>query len=559
MGNLVQILTARRLQLGRPHPLRAGRRRDRHDRRPQGVGGAHAQHPGRGQGLGRARARPDRAVPVVRGRQRRDDGEQLRLDRERLGHRLPARHRQALPGQPHARPRRRQPAPRGGHQLHRVQLRPAPVDGLPQPPPRLRRHAAVRRQRPVGQHHRRRGADPARRRRPRRTPSPRRWSRRPTARSTARPRAARSGSTRRCCRPTPSTSSGSTSRTRRSASCSASSRSSRARRSRRSSSRPPRSRSCAPAQKALADEVTTLVHGAEETERAKAAAAALFAGGDLTALDPGTLASALREAGSAQVRRDDGLPTIVDLLVETGLCKSKGDARRDRVRGRRLRQQRAGRRRRVAARPSRTCWPAAGWCSGAARSTSPGSRSSSAGGPVRGRPGAARSQDPVRTGPPLLPAGCPRRRLGRRGRVRLGHLPVPAAGAARRHRGRRRRRPCSAPRCAPRSAIAPTTLHRAAHPDGELATAARRGRGRRPDGALQQRGHDLRGDRRRPASTGGCSSTSPPTGLPARRCSSVPSPPAPRRSCSRRTPRWSAPSTTTARRSGTSSTPAGCG
>ena len=81
-------------------------------------------------------------------------------------------------------------------------------------------------------------------------------------------------------------------------------------------------------QKALADEVTTLVHGAEETERAKAAAAALFAGGDLSTLDAGTLASALREAGSAQVRRDGGLPTIVDLLVESGLCKSKGDARR---------------------------------------------------------------------------------------------------------------------------------------------------------------------------------------------------------------------------------------
>jgi tyrosyl-tRNA synthetase len=82
-------------------------------------------------------------------------------------------------------------------------------------------------------------------------------------------------------------------------------------------------------QKRLADEVTTLVHGAEETERAKSAAAALFGGGDLTALDPGTLAAALREAGSAQVSRDDsGLPTVVDLLVESGLCKSKGEARR---------------------------------------------------------------------------------------------------------------------------------------------------------------------------------------------------------------------------------------
>ena len=81
-------------------------------------------------------------------------------------------------------------------------------------------------------------------------------------------------------------------------------------------------------QKALADEVTTLVHGAEETERAKAAAAALFGGGDLTTLDPATLASALREAGAAKVSRGDGLPTVVDLLVDTGLCKSKGDARR---------------------------------------------------------------------------------------------------------------------------------------------------------------------------------------------------------------------------------------
>ena len=40
------------------------------------------------------------------GRQRSDDGEQLRLDREPVHHRLPARHRQALPGQPDAGPRR---------------------------------------------------------------------------------------------------------------------------------------------------------------------------------------------------------------------------------------------------------------------------------------------------------------------------------------------------------------------------------------------------------------------------------------------------------------------
>jgi tyrosyl-tRNA synthetase len=81
-------------------------------------------------------------------------------------------------------------------------------------------------------------------------------------------------------------------------------------------------------QKALADAVTTLVHGADETEQAKAAAAALFGGGGLDGLSVSTLAAALREAGSVRLSRSDGMPTLVDLLVETGLCKSKGEARR---------------------------------------------------------------------------------------------------------------------------------------------------------------------------------------------------------------------------------------
>jgi tyrosyl-tRNA synthetase len=78
-------------------------------------------------------------------------------------------------------------------------------------------------------------------------------------------------------------------------------------------------------QKRLADEVTTFVHGADETENAKAAAAALFGTGDLHGLSQTTLAAALREAGSTSV---PGLVPVVDLLVETGLAKSKGDARR---------------------------------------------------------------------------------------------------------------------------------------------------------------------------------------------------------------------------------------
>jgi tyrosyl-tRNA synthetase len=81
-------------------------------------------------------------------------------------------------------------------------------------------------------------------------------------------------------------------------------------------------------QKALAEHVTALVHGAEETERIKDASAALFGGGDLTGLSPDTLGAALREAGATRVEATDGLPTVVDLLVETGLAKSKGEARR---------------------------------------------------------------------------------------------------------------------------------------------------------------------------------------------------------------------------------------
>jgi tyrosyl-tRNA synthetase len=79
------------------------------------------------------------------------------------------------------------------------------------------------------------------------------------------------------------------------------------------------------AQKALADAVTTEVHGAAETAHARDAAAALFGGGDLRELSASTLAAALREAGAGSAARGTG---IVDLLVESGLASSKGEARR---------------------------------------------------------------------------------------------------------------------------------------------------------------------------------------------------------------------------------------
>jgi len=78
-------------------------------------------------------------------------------------------------------------------------------------------------------------------------------------------------------------------------------------------------------QKALADAVTTLVHGEAETMQAKAAAAALFGGGDLAELNAATLGAALREAGAT---RAPAGTSYVDLLVSSGLVKSKGDARR---------------------------------------------------------------------------------------------------------------------------------------------------------------------------------------------------------------------------------------
>src|SRR5580692_1641789 len=98
------------------------------------------------------------------------------------------------------------------------------------------------------------------------------------------------------------------------------------------------------AQRVLAEDVTTLVHGAEECARAVAAGRALFGQGDLRELDEQTLASALAEVPSAIVRADEignghgepgpdgpghrGLPRVADLMAATGITESKGAARR---------------------------------------------------------------------------------------------------------------------------------------------------------------------------------------------------------------------------------------
>jgi len=79
------------------------------------------------------------------------------------------------------------------------------------------------------------------------------------------------------------------------------------------------------AQRVLAWEVTALVHGTAATEAAIAAAAALFGQGELTALDDATLEQALRELPHTTAPASS---TIAQLLVDTGLSPSLAAARR---------------------------------------------------------------------------------------------------------------------------------------------------------------------------------------------------------------------------------------
>jgi tyrosyl-tRNA synthetase len=80
------------------------------------------------------------------------------------------------------------------------------------------------------------------------------------------------------------------------------------------------------AQRALAEELTLLVHGPDELRQAEAAGRALFGRDDLSALGADTLGAALREAGSVTV--DGDLPTVAALLQLTGLVGSLSEARR---------------------------------------------------------------------------------------------------------------------------------------------------------------------------------------------------------------------------------------
>jgi len=84
------------------------------------------------------------------------------------------------------------------------------------------------------------------------------------------------------------------------------------------------------AQRVLAREATLLLHGETALAKAEQATQALF-GGEITGLSDVEITDIFSDVPSTELpkgRLEDGSMTIVDLLAETGLAKSKGEARR---------------------------------------------------------------------------------------------------------------------------------------------------------------------------------------------------------------------------------------
>ncbi len=84
------------------------------------------------------------------------------------------------------------------------------------------------------------------------------------------------------------------------------------------------------AQRKLAQEVTSMVHGESALAKAEQASRVLF-GGDLEGLDAADISDVFADVPSSQVTSSDlqgeGI-SIVDLLCASDLASSKGDARR---------------------------------------------------------------------------------------------------------------------------------------------------------------------------------------------------------------------------------------
>ena len=82
------------------------------------------------------------------------------------------------------------------------------------------------------------------------------------------------------------------------------------------------------AHRALARELTSIVHSEDICNRVELAARALFGQGELSDLDEATLAAALAELPRTTVKSGEPIPTWVDLLAATGVVDSKSAARR---------------------------------------------------------------------------------------------------------------------------------------------------------------------------------------------------------------------------------------
>jgi len=82
------------------------------------------------------------------------------------------------------------------------------------------------------------------------------------------------------------------------------------------------------AHRALAQELTAMVHGEDAMRNVEAASKALFGQGELAELDAATLAAALSQLPRTTIKKGEAFPTWVDLLAATGVVDSKSAARR---------------------------------------------------------------------------------------------------------------------------------------------------------------------------------------------------------------------------------------
>jgi tyrosyl-tRNA synthetase len=82
------------------------------------------------------------------------------------------------------------------------------------------------------------------------------------------------------------------------------------------------------AQKYLASELTTLVHSKEQCNQVVLASQALFGQGELKEIDKEILVAALSEAGLTKIKSGADMPNILDILQQTNLCDSKSAAKR---------------------------------------------------------------------------------------------------------------------------------------------------------------------------------------------------------------------------------------